>query len=208
MLLTCEIHFGTKLMKEYNEVTLKSFLSVSFLMLLLLGLIISGCSPGNSAWKTYRSPIVGRFQIMYPSSWSANVFPNGYHNDQQAIAVIHAQTPFALPSVRLAEKQMESPTLETVIHWGEERFLDLNDTSKDKYEIFDVEYLEINSQQIATRKFVMDQETPLPLRKKDVYLINGDRGFIFTFTAEADRFDEQVKIFDEMIMSFKFLEET
>jgi hypothetical protein len=190
-----------------KENKIKSFLSAFLLLIILSGLIISGCSSGSSAWKTYRSPIVGEFQIKYPSSWSADVFPNGYHNDQQAIAVFHAQSFFAFPSMILAQKQLESSILENVVEWGGERFLEFNDSSGNRYHWLEVEYKEIDGQLIATRDYEMVAESPLPLKKRDVYFIDDNTGFIMTFTAEAEEFDEQVQIFEEMVTSFKFLEE-
>jgi hypothetical protein len=199
------VHFGIKPMQKNKTI---NFLNLGRSFILILTFIVSGCESSGSPWKTFHSPLIGGFQIKYPSTWSADAFSNGYHNDQQAIAVFHAQTLFAFPSMILAQKQMELPRLENVVEWGGERFLEFNDSSGKRYRWLDLEYKEVNGQLVATRDYEMVAESPLPLKKRDVYLINGDVGYIMTFTAEAEQFDEQVQLFEEMVTSFKFLEES
>lgn len=109
--------------------------------------------------------------------------------------------------VTVARKEMKSPMLEDVASWGEDRILSLNNRPYDEYELFNQEYVIINGLQVITREYLMDEETPLPLHKKDVYIARTHDGIILTLSATASNFEEALIIFDHMVASFESIEE-
>ena len=185
--------------------------TIILLVVALQGVIFitSGCGFLSSAmtdettpnsWEVFESR-VGHFSITYPSTWSTEQFTKGFHSDQEAIALFTTLSPF--PVVTIAQKEMALPTLDKVALWGEERILEINDEFDDEYKLFDIQYIKINGVQAATREYLIDIETSLPLKKKDVYIARDSNGLIITFATTAESYDEVIGIFEQMIASFK-----
>ncbi|MCB9418610.1 MAG: hypothetical protein H6667_02310 [Ardenticatenaceae bacterium] len=192
---------------------LQGLITALFPFVILLGIVLTplGCgffSSGFSdetvpkSWKNFRSAL-GQFAIDYPSNWSGNHFTKGYHNDMEAIALFTSDAAF--PVVIIAQREMVSPSLDDVALWGEERIMAINDNYNDKFELHDLEDVEINGMQAKTREYLMDLETVLPLKKKDIYIIHDNYGLIITFTSTAESYDNMIGIFDQMISSFEFI---
>jgi len=64
----------------------------------------------------------------------------------------------------------------------------------------------INGAKAMSREFIMDTETPLPLKRKDVYIAREGDILVITFISTLAGYKDALPIFDNMIDSFESLE--
>lgn len=189
--------------------TLKVRQFITRALLGLFALVMVGCTglAEGAQWRTFGSPRIGHFSIEYPSGWRSERFPNGYRNDPDLVALFYPPAPQLFPVVRVARRSLPSPTVDDAINWGLERFEALNPDANDEFEIFPLESIMINGAKAMSREFIMDTETPLPLKRKDVYIAREGDILVITFISTLAGYEDALPIFDHMIDSFESLEE-
>ena len=73
----------------------------------------------------------------------------------------------------------------------------------DQYELLPAERVTLNGNQVITRKYTTAIQTPLPLVRKDAYIVRQSDGFIITLTATQEGFPNAEAIFDHMVSTFQ-----
>jgi len=77
----------------------------------------------------------------------------------------------------------------------------------DEFEIFPLEDIIVNGAEAMSREFIMDTETLLPLKRKDVYIARGEDMLVITLISTLNGYEDALPLFDHMINSFESLEE-
>lgn len=177
--------------------------------LLLLALTATGCTEflENGRWRTFSSPTIGYFSIEYPVWWKSERFVNGYRGDADTVALFYLPAPQLFPVVHIVRKSVAAPTVDDTVSWGLDRFQALNADASDQFEILPLEDVTVDGAEAMSREFIMDTETPLPLKRKDVYIARKGDMLIITLISTLDGYEEALPLFDHMIDSFENLEE-
>lgn len=161
----------------------------------------------GSQWRTFESPRIGHFSIEYPNDWRSERFPNGYRSDPDRVAQFYPPAPQLFPVVHLVRRPVSSPTLDEAVNWGLERFEALNPDASDEFEIFPLENITVNGAEAMSREFIMDTETPLPLKRKDIYIARERDILIVTLISALNGYEDALPLFNHMINSFESIEE-
>lgn len=193
---------------EMNTI-LKPWWFVKGALISLLGLALLGCTgiPESAQWRIFGSPRIGHFSIDYPSSWRSERFSSGYRNDPDLVALFFPPAPQLFPVVRIARKSVPSPKLDDAVNWGLERFEAMNPDASDEFEILPLEEITIKGAGAMSREFIMDTETPLPLKRRDIYIARERDILVITFISTLNGYEDALPLFDHMINSFESLEE-
>ena len=189
--------------------TLKIRRFVGGALLWMLALAMLGCTGilKSDQWRTFGSPRIGHFSIEYPSSWRSERFSNGYRNDPDRVAQFYPPAPQLFPVVHIVRRPVPSPTLDDAVNWGLERFEALNADASDEFEIFPLENITVNGAEMMSREFIMDTETPLSLKRKDVYIAREGDILVITLISTLNGYEDALPVFNHMISSFESLEE-
>lgn len=182
-------------------------LHVTFLFLLLLsqfGCQALGKLKTQNGWSTFRSPCIAGFAIDYPSTWKDERFSNGYRGDDEIVAIFYSRLAF-FPVVAIARQEKVSSSLAEVAEWGEQRIKALNPDSDDLYELSDVVEANYGEMNVWVREYIMDLETPSPVKKKDVYIARENDAIIITFMDNVQDYDTSVHEFEQMVSTFRTL---
>lgn len=168
-----------------------------------------GCSGiiESAQWRTFNSTPISQFSLEYPSGWRSDRFLHGYKSDPELVALFYIPAPQLFPGVKIARRTVPSPTLDDAAEWGLERFEALNSDMSDEFEIFPLEDIIVNGAEAMSREFIMDTETLLPLKRKDVYIARGEDMLVITLISTLNGYEDALPLFDHMINSFESLEE-
>lgn len=189
--------------------TLKLRRFIGSALLVLSTLVATGCTEflENGRWRTFSSPTIGYFSTEYPAWWKSERFVNGYRGDADVVALFFPPAPQLFPVVRIVRKSVDAPTVDDTVSWGLERFQALNADASDQFEVLPPENITVDGAETMSREFIMDTETPLPLKRKDVYIARREDMLIITLISTLDGYEEALPLFDHMIDSFENLEE-
>lgn len=169
---------------------------------LLVGCIATRRPTTEPGWLTFNSPDIANLIIDYPSDWSALRFSNGNRGDNEVVAILHAPGILSFPNVTIVRRPMTSPTLADVAEWGESRILALNNEEDDEFELFQLNDVNVGSEAALSREYIMDTETPLPLKKQDIYIATESDAVIITFSDRVERYDETIQLFQHMLSTY------
>ncbi len=152
---------------------------------------------------------VGNYSIKYPSGWKAMELPYGRGADDYATGLIMKPIP-GYPIVDISQKTAKQPTMDEIVKWGEERIsLRYNDQDEvNDYQLDDLVVLNESELQMAKRTYLItfNDKNYEPLKKEDVYIIIGQEMFIITYSAPVSDFDSYYETFQNMIQSFRLVE--
>lgn len=171
-------------------------------ILLLVGCIATRRPTTEAGWITFNSPNIAKLIIDYPSDWSALRFSNGYKGDDEIVAILYAPGILTFPNVTIIRRPMTSPTLASVSEWGESRILALNNEEDDEFELFQLIEVNVGGETALSREYIMDTETPLPLKKQDIYIATESDALIITFSDRVERYDETIHLFQHMLSTY------
>lgn len=182
---------------------------IACILLILSALAATGCTEllENARWRTFSSPTIGYFSMEYPAWWKSERFVNGYRGDDDVVALLFPPAPQLFPVVRIVRKPVPSPTVDDTVSWGLERFQALNDDASDQFEILPLENITVDGAEAMSREFIMDTETLLPLKRKDVYIARDEDMLIVTLISTLNGYEDALPLFEHMIDSFESLEE-
>ena len=168
-----------------------------------------GCSGilESAQWRTFNSTPISQFSIEYPSGWKSDRFLYGYKSDPELVALFYIPGPQFFPVVRIARRTVPSPTLDDAVEWGLERFEAINPDMDDEFEIFPLEDIIVNGAEAMSREFIMDTETLLPLKRKDVYIAREGDMLVITLISTLNGYEDALPLFNHMIDSFESLED-
>lgn len=178
-------------------------------LMIFLALTATGCTEllESARWRTFSSPTIGYFSMEYPAWWKSERFANGYRGDADVVALLFLPAPQLFPVVSIVRKPVPSPTVDDTVSWGLERFQALNADASDQFEILSLENITVDGAEAMSREFIMDTETPLPLKRKDVYIARDKDMLIVTLISTLKGYEDALPLFNDMIDSFESLEE-
>jgi hypothetical protein len=140
--------------------------------------------------------------IQYPSGWIAKDLPDGNHGDMDVIAMFYTLSP--LPAIIMHHKEFENPTLENVASWGQQRIFD----RYDEHKLEDINEETLANQEVLTRTYLTSWSKGTAVRSKDVYIVHDDSGIILTLRATVYQYDDILPVFDAMVDSFIFTDQS
>lgn len=160
-------------------------------------------------WSTFAHNEYG-YKIDYPENWRIIDFPNGNRGDLDAIGVIRENIRcFGCvrfgdlgPSIYIAHRSFEEPTLEQALVWGEERIID---NSGNKYTLKNTEISSIDNFPTVFRTYTRHDSLSNELEPAiDAYILTEEAIFLFTLDVAPLDYDEIYPIFEQLVNSFHF----
>ena len=150
------------------------------------------------------------YVIDYPEKWRARDFPSGNHGDDEAIGALTGETRcFGCtrfgdigPTIYVAYKELDAPTIEQVLIWGEER---IAEKARDGvYELGDVQTTQIDGNDAVFRTYLHKDGISGELEPAiDTYILREDSAFIFSLDVEPKDYEAILPVFEYVVNSFR-----
>lgn len=149
------------------------------------------------------------YSVDYPENWRSVDYPQGSHGDFEVIGNIgEGMRCFGCvrfgdigPSIYIAYREIDNPTIEQVLIWGEER---IEKKAKDNvYQLEDTQITEINGYQAVFQTYQHKDGISRELEPAiDAYILRENSAIIFSLDVEPKDYEEIVPIFESIVKSF------
>lgn len=145
-------------------------------------------------WKSYTDPEYA-YQLEYPAHLFRRVNHTGLKGNQQFHLLLYWPAGIDIThQIYVGEASLISPTPKEVATFAEERIHEKNGRI-----LNELETIEINGHLALTRTYYNGR------RHKEVYLVEGERGYIFKFSASSSFYESSLQDFEQVIESFHVL---
>jgi len=181
------------------------------IVILLLTWISASCQSEQEevvaeGWKTFTA-VEENVAIDYPADWAAYLGKEYRGSDETLVVVLvyHELRDLRGASVRIFHKQLDSSALTDVVAWGEERVTE----AEENYELGKLETIQIGENEASALKRIIrvDTDTVAPQHIEHIYVASDYGAYIVSFMARESQFDDFTTVFDQMIATFKIVQE-
>jgi hypothetical protein len=162
------------------------------------------------AWQTITNEQFD-FSISFPISWRVRMFPNGNHDDDEAIGRMTEPARCNWGCIRLgdsengvyiARKEISNPDIDDVANWAEERIA--TNALDGVYELDDIQTAEVNGQTLWVRPYLMKNRLSGEMEPAmDSFVLREQDAFILTLDVFPQYYEGLIPVFYEITSHFR-----
>lgn len=187
------------------RLTLKIGIASIFILYLLLflglHLILKGLLriPRDES-ELARFNVNSELSILYPDYWSASETPFGSHGDDNALASIVPPSISGVPRILIAKFPSQDADINSVSAWGRSRV-------RYKLGFYQLPVYKDKTELIAYSDYFLTGYVLFGVRRircEDLYMINANNGYSFSFCAWESDWNTYLQLFRTMQVSITF----